>query len=239
MLAEDAERSNRISMSKIAHDIRPPTVVIVGQFNPAIFTPYWTATHLYGIGEGEEMLVTETTMELPNGVQMTLSYLEGVGINFGQDKVHISLVDFENATIDRAVSVMSKMFTTLPHTPIGAIGVNIHWIDADPPQEVLDLFDTPEGLEADFEISDRSFKVQMAEQDYLLNLSRFLSGSEVVFQFNFHRKVANADAADKLIADGFIRKEFERSKQILTKNFGYDEFSVISFKDSEQAEGGG
>jgi len=169
---------------------------------------------------------------------MTLSYLEGVGINFGQDKVHISLVDFEDGTIDRAISVMSKIFSTLPHTPIRAIGVNVAWIDAEPAQEVLDLFDTPEGLEADFEISERTFKVQMNEADYLINLSRILSGNEVVFQFNFHRQVANADAAEKLMLDGFIRKEFERSKQILAKNFGYDEFSMVSFKDSSQVEEG-
>ena len=227
-------------MTEITHDLRPPLVVVVGKFNPAIFTDFWIATELYEIRDGQEMQVTETTLELPNGLLLTLTFLEGVGINFADDKIQISLVDFEEATIAKARTVLKNIFEKLPHTPVGAVGVNLRWFDGDPPQEVMDLFDTPEGFEAAFELVERTHRIKIMEDGFVLNFSRHLTAGEAVFDFNYHRSVSSADEIVDMLSDEFIQMEFAHSKQILEKFFSYDEFGALSFKDGvEKSEGEG
>lgn len=226
-------------MPAISHDLRPPTITIVGKFNPAIFSNYWIATHLFGVADGEQITVTETTSELPGGLQLTLTFVEGVGIHISNDRVQVSLIDFQEGTINRAVSVLRNLVEKLPHTPIGAIGVNFRWFDVDAEQPTLDLFDTPENLEGKFEILDRTSKFKISGDDFELNLSRHLVDGEVVFEFNYHREVDQALDLLELVVDGFIKADFAHSRILLEDVYEYDEFGSFTFKDGAvNVEGG-
>lgn len=216
-------------------DIRGPIVVLVAEFNPAIFQTPWIAKHLFGKTEGEEMAVTEILIQ--NGpLLIQLTFLEGVALNVAPNRTEIFVLDAEPETLARAEAVLLKMLEVLPHTPLAAVGCNLSYVDDDPDTTIADLFTTPEGFEAEGVLNTRQSGVQLQlESGQLLNFVRVLGPKEVRYSFNYHRAESDAERYKEFVP-GMLSKAQKDSQTLLRSLYGYESCSLISFVDGNQHE---
>lgn len=223
-------------MTTLALDIRGPIIVAVGAFNPAIFSHSWIATNIFGVPEGSEMAVLEVLVQVDPLSILQLRFVEGVAINVSLNRIEFYAANNDPATFAAAENALKKVLEILPHTPIQAIGCNLRWVDSDPSEDMIDLFDSPEGLEGNFQIQARQFAAQILHENAVLNFSRASANGEVQFSFNYHRSVTNADECC-VTAQGMISQDLKHSTGMMKSLYGYDEFETLGYAtDNQQGE---
>lgn len=200
-------------------DLRQPTVIIAGAFNPAIFSPPWIANVLYGIAEGEEI----SGLIVQDLVQLTQKpYIRDVGILAEAGRLSIFVDKVEPEALTLAESVVKRAAEALPHTPVVGFGLNFAFVEAEPEAEVVDRLkqgDQPEKL-GELLNSSLASAIRM-EDGTLLNLSRGLAGGELSVSFNFHSELSNLGAlADEM--EGLIDRRLQQSKKILADLYDFD-----------------
>ncbi len=162
-------------------DLRRPTVVITGQWNPAIFDPNWTAKHLLGMPIGTDLLVTQVFA----GNKIT-NYFGQVGISVLDSRVEIYLNKFDAENQAKLEKLVVNVAAMLPHTPVQALGVNFYFSEPDVSATLVDMLKTHEQLESRFEVSAQSIVSVVKTEGAELNLRRDLSGQSLAFDFNYH-----------------------------------------------------
>jgi hypothetical protein len=215
-------------MTAIAVDIRAPLLVLVGSFNPAIFAPAWLATNVFGVVEGTELSVLEALIELDPQTLLQLSFVNGVAINVAPNRMDIFVIDSSDETLKAAEGALIKVFELLPHTPVQALGCNYRCVDADPSPDVIDLFDSNEGVEGKYAVRSRQYTVQIELDGALLNFSRATFNNEVHFSFNYHRNLKSVDEIASIIP-GLIKADLEHGAALLQSLYGYDERSTLEY----------
>jgi len=219
-------------MSDLKLDLRSPVIVIVGDFNPAIFRIRWVATHLFDIPQGSEIQLMEAVVQVNDRAMMRLSFIDGVAINAQAKRLELFAIDSEPASLARIEQITCRLLETLPHTPVNGIGINLQWTDSEPDDSVVDMFNTPEGLEGSFPVNARQLSCQIGLGDVTLNYTRLLTDEEVKFNFNYHRTVTGAvDCASQI--NGSIIQKIDHSRQLIYDNYGYSEHSRICYGDLE------
>lgn len=214
-------------------ETRAPIVVLVAQFNPAIFSPQWIARHLFDKAEGETMQVQILEMVSQSDQSVSqITFFEGVGIGVVPGRTELFSVDGTPETFGRVEAVLLKMLEVLPHTPLSAIGCNFNYIDDEPSEEITKLFETPEGLEGEGQLNLRRVSVQLQlEAPEVLNFTRAMTSQDVRFSFNYHRP-ESAPARYKEFVPGMIAKALAHSEELLKSIYGYDGHDAIGFKDT-------
>lgn len=217
-------------------DIRTPTIILVADFNPAIFQHPWIAKNLFGRAEGDQMALTDVLIH--NGQALIpLTFLDGVAINVGLSRTELFVLDAQAETFERLESVLLRMIETLPHTPLTAIGCNLGFVDDDPKDAITNLFDTPEGFEGEGVLNVRQSGVQLQlEGPEVLNFSRVLSPKDVRYSFNFHRAEADPERYKQFVP-GMIAKSLEASARLLKSLYGYEDHGILGFGVGVEQEG--
>ena len=114
-------------------DLRRPTLVVTGQWNPAIFDPSWIAKNLLGLASGTEMSVTQVLV----GNKIT-NYYGSIGISVSELRVELFLNEFNEENQARLEKLLLDIAATLPHTPVQAMGVNFHFLESDVGADLVD-----------------------------------------------------------------------------------------------------
>jgi hypothetical protein len=107
-----------------------------------------------------------------------------------------------------------KILTTLPHTPIDAIGVNFRFEDGNPEPKVVDKLWTHEGLETKFEVLASFLRSRIKFDGCDLFLIREMTDGSLAIDFNFHHAEMSVEKATTILP-GVIDNRFERAKEIL------------------------
>lgn len=97
-------------------------VVLLGDFNPAIFSPAWLAR--YGVISDEEARAAEKPVAHPQIAQVIIDHLT---ITVELNKFSVRMTE---DPIVRTLDIATKVFRELlPHTPIHSFGINYaeHW----------------------------------------------------------------------------------------------------------------
>jgi hypothetical protein len=219
-------------------DVRGPIIVLVADFNPAIFQLPWIATHLFGRAEGEQMALAEVLIQ--NGPVLTpLMFLDGVAINVGGNRTELFSLDVQQKSLERVETVLLKMLETLPHTPLSAIGCNLSYIDDDPSDAIVNLFNTPESFETEGVLNVRQSGVQLQLEDgELLNFSRVLGPNEVRYSFNYHRAEGDPERYKEFVS-GMTAKARGHSETLLQSLYSYNDHEVIGFVVETEQKGDG
>lgn len=222
-------------MTALTLNLRAPLIVVAGAFNPAIFTPQWVATNVFDVPVGAEMSVLEVIMQPDPQSVLQLRFIDGVALNALPNRLELYSVDGSDTAFEAVESALIKILELLPHTPIGAIGCNLLWDDTDPSSEILDLFDSAEGLEGIFAVEARHYRVAIDLDDKKLNLDRLNVGSEVQYRFNYHRPFKGIDSCLATVK-GMIAEEIAHSTQIMRERYSYEGHLVLSFDASYNEE---
>ncbi len=209
-------------------DTRSPLLVLIADFNPAIFTPPWMAQHLYGHDEGDQITYHEFIVHNATEIRQVV-FIDGVAVSVIGNRSEIFVINGDAANVKRAEEVVVRMMEILPHTPIAAIGCNLTFVDEEPGDDLIDLFKTPEGFETEGQLLSRQFGVQLQVDDHVvLNFGRQWSEQDVRFSFNYHRDETSA-AAYRDFVPGIVERALDHSGNLLKSLYRYEEHSMIGF----------
>lgn len=210
-------------------DLRHPTMVIAGAFNPAIFTPEWIAAVLYQIPEGEDI---DGVMLLDTESQQSRPYMKDVAVVAEPHRLSIFIDRWEAATIDLASFVASNLCNALPHTPVGGFGVNFRFFSPDFDENVASLLAQRDEPEKYGKI-ERAMSVAtiVTDDKSKLNFARgFDDQNNFVATFNYHADTANLQSVGDLVA-GRVEEKFADAVKILKESF-YPDLGDIDFQNA-------
>lgn len=188
------------------------SIVIIGAWNAAIFSPQWVAGHLTESQDiGLEVLLQNPS--LPPRLRF-----EGIFLKILPDRLVLNSPEVNNDQLTLMQTVAVKVLTDLPHTPVQAVGVNFRFHESDPTGRLLGAFklsDQGHLSDAGISVSSTSIKRRVSIAEHVLFLT-LESGEndEVIVDFNFHRDVTNAEAAKQHLEDGIIQFQ-EQAENVL------------------------
>lgn len=200
------------------------TVVMVGQWNPAIFSPDWVAHNLLHIENVEAQLAvgplvtnvryqTETLLVIPQ-----------------QDRLIVGGRNAEEATLLEMERCSKAALELLGHTPIRALGINFGFIESDPPTEMLRTFDLADAgalSDAGYQVraTDITRSIDIGSTILKLKMS-FSNEGTVRFHFNFTSQVATSQQAAELL-QGRVLDYRNKALDILSAVFNLQGEGVI------------
>lgn len=222
-------------------DLRLPTCVVTGHWNPRIFDAVdWLASQLFSVEEGKTIEVTQV-MNAQRG-NILITFIKGVGIACIPGRLEFYATDVSKQACGDVVATMQRALGLLPHTPVFAIGVNFNFAEADMVPEVADRLTTPEKLKEKFRVTGASFTTAIQHDERtILNLAREYDATRSAINFNFHHEVKNIDEA-KRIAGMELYDYYTRSVDLLSQVYGIEPEGCERFEtngDGQSGEGDG
>jgi hypothetical protein len=168
------------------------TTVLAGHWNRMIFTPEWVGQHLFPEVEQLETLVAI----MPVFPMIYQDDRNSVQVASNRVMFHARQITDENLV--RAESMARTTLTELDDTPLTGVGVNFEFLQENPPEPILSLFNVADSVqfaEADWDIGERKIVRRLQRGATVLNLTVGLQNGTVHFDFNFHTETRiNADA---------------------------------------------
>jgi hypothetical protein len=184
------------------------SVVVLGQFNPAIVTPHWVVRNgLHGEAAGATELGLGASGQT---LKHKLGAFAWVVTNQRFD------MDSSGSTVADACSLVSGVLNLLSHTPVRAVGVNMTF-EASADEATLDQLAPmwAHSLAAEFGTGESQM---LAQTQFLLEpeqtnaqVQLVYSGAAMAIQMNLHRDVASLDEAMAYLSDGQRLEEIGRA----------------------------
>lgn len=132
-----------------------------------------------------------------------------------------------------------RIFEKLPHTPFGSFGVNFHFVEPDPSDELGDKLKINDEIEHEFTIKEQKFiSVIEFEEGIDLTFSRILSKEGAIFSFNYHHSKIRIESSRGLII-GSTEKYLTSSLETLKKLYNLEGYETLhhEFRETPQSLG--
>lgn len=175
-------------------------VVLVGKWNPFVFSPEWVRQHLAHPDQAVSLAFPIGDPQAP------------IRITFGSTVLFPSNGRLEITTtagptptgVDGLGDLARTILTLLPHTPIAAVGINF-WLDeTDSPESIFQSFvfsDAPRMSAERYALRETTISRSYAlADDWVLNLQVGYTPTVAKVDFNFHLNVTGAIQAAEAIA---------------------------------------
>lgn len=191
------------------------TIVVVGQWNPAIFSPDWVARELLRVTVIETQLAagpqisgvryqSPTLVVIPQPNQLILG---------ARSDTDVTLVEMETA--------MQAALRSLIHTPIQGVGVNFGFIETDPSVELIQTFDIRDSgalAENHLRVRRTAITREIEWGSATLNLKMSFAEGQVAFHFNYTYATTSAEEGANLLT-GKVMECRNKSSDILSTIF--------------------
>ncbi|MBS0165521.1 MAG: hypothetical protein JSR29_05550 [Nitrospira sp.] len=178
-------------------DLNEWNLVVVGQWNPHIFSPQWMCNTLLNVPQVESEFVIGP---LGGGMRYLTDHL---AILPGQDRLIIGMRDTLDATLEEAEHITLRALDLLRHTPIRAAGVNFLYTEEVLPESVLRTFQLADNdvlADAGYEVSSTEIVRDIRVGDAVLKLKMVHSDQQPAkFYFNFHHVIDSPARADTIL----------------------------------------
>jgi hypothetical protein len=189
------------------------SIVVVGYWNRMIFTPKWVGKEIFKAPSVERLVSMAP-------VTPVIYRNDDITIAIGEEKLDVMLRKLNITCMKDAEQKVKDILTSLPHTPISAIGVNFGFIEENREASLLKLFnyqDDPDIAASDnYEILRRQLTRQLSREGKILNLTLSFDGSRVEFDANFNHPVDSAQKAREVI-DNQTENMYNRLTTLLEK----------------------
>jgi hypothetical protein len=165
------------------------SIVILGNWNPRIFTPFWIKKKLFGLDDSDKIQAFTNFEDQNFGFQYN-----GITIIPQFHVLEIQINQIETTTFLLAAKMVHKIFELLPQTPIKAMGINIRYNLTSENNNSLHrkMKEVPNEFK-DFKLNQISFKLE--KENYTINLITEILGDTYVPVLNFHyKKIINLDS---------------------------------------------
>jgi hypothetical protein len=208
-------------------DLRRPTIVLAGAWNPAIFEPAWIARHVFGMPGGVEFTVNAAQM-IADGEAKLAIYIGDVGFSVSPTRLEIFAAQVGAAAFSAVESATAKIVELLPHTPISAYGINFRFIEELPSPDLLKQIRCHDELEKRFEVAKETIISTInLEPKVQLNLQRQKEGSSLFFNFNFHYSGVQIDNFTGSIR-GEVQARLGEALSIMRDIYGLSSYEVLT-----------
>lgn len=167
------------------------TMVVVGAWNTRIFTPEWVGNRLFNSPE-----ITAQLTFTPG--RSVVRFTQGDLILIPQEERVIAGVHQASPTaLQEAEEVIVRLLTTLPHTPVTALGVNFGFRDASPGPGLTENFRAPDlvRLGESYEVGRIEISRSLRFDQGVVNLKHVWDEDCVEIHFNYHFPTGTANEA--------------------------------------------
>ena len=157
-----------------------PALVILGNWNNAIFSPEWVAKYL--------LLDESMQVDIPINVNGSLRFSNSdLRFFIVENKLHITVINIDDAIYTRIGKIALSLANYLPHTPVSNFGLNFNFEatteEIEVPYTMTDIVKIESfGFSTDSQLLTRSFK----KDDYTLNFTISKKDEKILFNFNYH-----------------------------------------------------
>ena len=127
--------------------------------------------------EGEEVTATNILEVPPAGAPPSLIprqtiYIDSVGIRVTRQRVDVFVNEVDEDSHNLVEQVCLRLIKTLPHTPLGPVGINFAFVHSDPDTEPLDKLKIRDSIHQHYKIQGCSLTSTIEEEnDVQLNLT--------------------------------------------------------------------
>jgi hypothetical protein len=176
------------------------TVVIAGNWNPAIFTPQWVSSRLTTSAS------VNVEIRLAPRLVTRLNF-DSIYLYLGEQRLTLGVQDSSDSTLSRLQHVAEQILTALPHTPVQGVGVNFQFEDREPSDELLnvfDLVDTTALAKAGAVVETTTITRRLSIAEDVVNMNLAYENDLVRVDLNFHKDVDSAEQARAHIARGML-----------------------------------
>jgi hypothetical protein len=157
------------------------SIVVLGNWNPKIFTPQWVKTQIFGVK------ITDEIQGMVNFEDMDFAFShEGITIAPKTNLVEIFMEDFRLENCKKMAEIVINLLNILPQTPLKGMGVNFRYIfNADETNEFI--IASKERMKDFGELSLNQIRFSSQKKGFTLNiLNELLNSNEIAVSFNFH-----------------------------------------------------
>jgi hypothetical protein len=185
------------------------TVVIAGQWNPAMINAEWIGRTLLQRPPGTTNIRMEIILDQLNGNIQRRFFTSDLVIKPDLANLTFGVKRNEDQNLNLVSQVASRVLTELNYTPITGIGINFGFKEDNPPAALASIFD----IEDRTQIADLGMQVRATDlrrafdigNNNSLNLTQEFQNGSVSFQFNFHHNINTIQAATALLNAGIVR----------------------------------
>ena len=213
-----------------------PTLVLTGAWNPSIFSPAWLARYLFGYGEGQEAQIAQLLAVQGETPRQTL-YLRNIGFHAEQTRVELFANSIDSAYLSRLEGVLLKLIETLPHTPMGSLGVNFRFYENAAADSILAKLDTLENLSDHYKIISSHYRTTLSFDEHSQCLvERSTSNDDLRVDFNYHFEKF-ADVKEKsTVVSGIVQSRLRHALHFMNTIYDLDGYETMQHEFSEMGE---
>lgn len=179
-------------------------IVIVGAWNPKIFSGEWVKNHLSSEEGQIELALPFSNIEAPPRISF-----DGIYLFPGTARLEVKPINFSNESLQDCQQVVASILEKLPHTPVLALGINFSFLEEDNFENIIGEFQLSDNAKinaARYNLSgtrlNRSFEMP---DNCTLNLTITYDSDKATVDFNYNFDVVStAIALDKLNSLGVI-----------------------------------
>ena len=167
-------------------------VVLVGSWNPAIFSPEWAKQNLADDKEKEVVLaIPMQMMAMPPRLTV-----DNINIYPSTQALVLDCVEYSDVVLEVCSRKLDRIAALLPHTPVTAVGLNFRFLgNLEENLPLADLFAFSDAGKIDstkFTLTTALIKRAYTLQDStVLNISLESQGGQLRVEFNFHSNIKN------------------------------------------------
>jgi hypothetical protein len=187
------------------------TLVLAGAWNPAILSPNWIGRHILGLAPGNAFQV-EMLLPVQGQAGSARLTFEGLSITPAAQALMFHIVPEDAGMVTKSFDVALRILKLLPHTPVGALGVNfayqveplegqlaktVAWAD-----NTVDLIvDDPEA-----KVLNRHWQLGIAAMGHMVNVGYRSDAQGATIDVNHHYEVEGSAerAAEHLAVAGLF-----------------------------------
>jgi len=191
------------------------TIVILGSWNPSIFSPDWVAERL---SETPDCKV-ETAFNLADPTAPRKITFDGITLYPGRKQLVINPLKPDVSEMVKCANVAIKIFSVLPHTPVGNVGINFSFFAVEKPLDILAASDEMSDSFSSIESSiSRSLKTNDSD-DYLLKHKLEQIEKGLKLSFNFHYELSDLNLYTEIFGKEIILKHYNEAVEFAEKYY--------------------
>jgi hypothetical protein len=176
-------------------------IVLAGLWNRAIFTPEWVNQLLFHEPEVETLLSIMPYLPIIYRNRQVAIEVSGARLVFRPRRL-------DDTSLRQAESMAHAVLDKLRDTPLLAVGLNFAFVEDNPTQTLVRLFnfgDNPQVVEAGWDLQERRIVRKIVQGGDTLNLALIFDGREVTIEFNYHTEATSNETAREAVRNRLIR----------------------------------
>ena len=167
-----------------------------------IFRPAWVNQEVFG--------VKETNVLVPLNPLLPLIYRNnGISLQVGEGKVIFVAHEPNPPCLEQMEGLACKLIEILPRTPLSGVGVNFGFIEKDPEEKLLELFNLADDVgirTAGWTSEKKRLFRKLVNENRTLNLGLVYKNSgEIFVEANFHFNVETSEDAVVFLRNNTVK----------------------------------